>query len=110
MPQRPTEQVEGRTNSLADLHLWLADLQLPAEMHDSIVAHLDALGNQVQQLEEGLETRTMIGQATGLLMAQEGLTSQEAFQRLVKISQTSNVKLREIAQKYVTDWEMRSSS
>jgi hypothetical protein len=62
---------------------------------------------QIQQLEEALKTRTMIGQATGLLMAQEGLTSEEAFQKLVQVSQTANVKLREIAQRYVGAWEQR---
>ena len=51
---------------------------------------------QVSQLEEGLQTRTMIGQATGLLMAQEGLSSDEAFQKLVAVSQNSNMKLREL--------------
>jgi GAF domain-containing protein len=63
---------------------------------------------QVDNLEEGLKTRTMIGQATGLLMAQEGLTSEEAFQKLVQVSQTSNIKLREIAQKYVETWESKA--
>ena len=62
-------------------------------------------GAQVQQLEDGLLTRTMIGQATGLLMAQEGLTSDEAFQKLVFVSQNANVKLRDIAQRYVETWE-----
>lgn len=66
-------------------------------------------GEKIGQLEEALETRTMIGQATGLLMAQEGLTSDEAFQKLVRVSQTSNVKLREIAQKYVAAWEAKAS-
>lgn len=61
------------------------------------------------QLEEGLQTRTMIGQATGLLMAQEGLTSDEAFQKLVYVSQNSNVKLREIAQRYVVAWEQKTA-
>ena len=65
--------------------------------------------DQVQQLEEAIQTRTMIGQATGLLMAQEGLTSQEAFQKLVHVSQTSNIKLREIAQRYVNTWEQRTN-
>ena len=64
---------------------------------------------QVSQLEEGLETRTMIGQATGLLMAQEGLTSQEAFQKLVAVSQNANIKLRDIAQRYVHAWEQKAS-
>jgi GAF domain-containing protein len=63
---------------------------------------------QVKQLEEAIQTRTMIGQATGLLMAQEGLTSQEAFQKLVHVSQTSNIKLREIAQRYVNTWEEKA--
>lgn len=63
----------------------------------------------VSQLEEGLQSRTMIGQATGLLMAQEGLTSDEAFQKLVHVSQTSNIKLRDIAQRYVEEWEQRAA-
>jgi GAF domain-containing protein len=66
-------------------------------------------GEQVEQLEDGLATRTMIGQATGLLMAQEGLTSEEAFQKLVKISQASNVKLREIAERYIESWENKAT-
>lgn len=66
-------------------------------------------GEKVEQLEEALETRTMIGQATGLLMAQEGLTSDEAFQKLVQVSQHSNVKLRDIAQRYVAAWEARAN-
>lgn len=62
-------------------------------------------GAHLEQLSEALETRTMIGQATGLLMAQEGLTSDEAFQKLVKVSQNANIKLRDIARHYVETWE-----
>lgn len=64
---------------------------------------------QIAQLEEALQTRTLIGQATGLLMAQEGLTSDEAFQRLVKISQSANLKLRDIAHRYVETWESKAA-
>lgn len=64
---------------------------------------------QVGQLEEGLKTRTLIGQATGLLMAQEGVTSEEAFQKLVYVSQNANLKLRDIAQRYVEAWEERAA-
>ena len=63
---------------------------------------------QISQLEDGLQTRTMIGQATGLLMAQEGLSSDEAFQKLVQVSQSTNIKLRDIAQRYVDSWEQRA--
>ena len=66
-----------------------------------------AAGDQTSQLQEALETRTMIGQATGLLMAQEGLSSDEAFNKLVKVSQNANIKLREIAQRYVDAWQSR---
>ena len=69
-----------------------------------------ATGRQVGQLQEGLQTRTIIGQATGLLMGQEGLTSEEAFQKLVKVSQNSNVKLRDIAQRYVEAWEAKAQT
>ena len=62
---------------------------------------------EVEQLEEGLKTRTLIGQATGLLMAQEGLTSEESFQKLVTVSQNANMKLRDIAARYVETWEGR---
>lgn len=63
---------------------------------------------QVDQLQDALKTRTVIGQATGLLMAQEGLTSEEAFQKLVHVSQTANLKLRDVAQRYVEAWERRT--
>lgn len=63
---------------------------------------------QVDQLHEAIDTRTMIGQATGLLMAQEGLTSDEAFSKLVKVSQNANIKLRDIARRYVDAWEEKA--
>lgn len=63
---------------------------------------------QLEQLGEAIETRTMIGQATGLLMAQDGLTSEEAFQKLVKVSQNANIKLRDIARRYVETWENKA--
>ena len=64
-----------------------------------------ATRQQAEQLQEGLQTRTLIGQATGLLMAQHGLTSGEAFQKLVRASQNANVKLHDIASRYVESWE-----
>jgi AmiR/NasT family two-component response regulator len=42
------------------------------------------------------------------LMAHEGLTSEEAFQKLVNASQQANIKLRDIAQRYVTAWEEKA--
>jgi GAF domain-containing protein len=74
------------------------------------VREYESKTKQVDNLEEGLKTRTMIGQATGLLMAQEGLSSEEAFQKLVHVSQTANIKLRDIALKYVETWEQKAKT
>jgi transcriptional regulator with GAF, ATPase, and Fis domain len=48
-------------------------------------------------LQTGLDTRQLIGEATGILMAREHLTSPEAFDILRRASQRLNVKLRDIA-------------
>jgi hypothetical protein len=69
-----------------------------------------SMASQLEHLEEGLKNRTMIGQATGVLMAQEGLTSEEAFQKLVVASQTSNIKLRDIARRVVEVWEQKANN
>ena len=55
------------------------------------------------QLREALETRDVIGQAKGILMAREGCTADEAFDRLRRISQDTNRKLTVIAQDLVNE-------
>lgn len=52
-------------------------------------------------LQTGLDTRQLIGEATGILMAREHLTSPEAFDILRRASQRLNVKLRDIARDVV---------
>ena len=53
------------------------------------------------QTEEGLrmalDNRDLIGQAKGILMERHKVTGQEAFMMLVTVSQTRNVKLRDVA-------------
>jgi hypothetical protein len=117
-PLRLGEEVIGALNFYSDEHEALRQGQLEegwlfagqAAVALSNARHVAALGSQVDQLKEGLQTRTMIGQATGLLMAQEGLTSEEAFQKLVSVSQHANVKLREIAERYVKSWEEKAET
>lgn len=48
-------------------------------------------------LHEALDTRDVIGQAKGVLMARELLTSEQAFERLREISNRENRKLRDVA-------------
>ncbi|MDQ4095069.1 MAG: GAF and ANTAR domain-containing protein [Actinomycetota bacterium] len=54
-------------------------------------------GDLTEQLKEALKTREMIGEAKGILMEREGVSSEEAFAMLRQASQNSNLKLRDIA-------------
>lgn len=56
-----------------------------------------------EQLKDAIKTREVIGEAKGILMAQERVTEDEAFEMLKRVSQNKNVKLREIAQKIVDE-------
>jgi len=58
---------------------------------------LDAAERQAQ-LTEALETRSLIGQAMGILMAQSDVTAEVAFDQLRSASQRMNMKLRDLAQ------------
>ncbi len=50
-----------------------------------------------EQMDEALQSRDLIGQAKGILMAREGVTADEAFDMLRRASQRLNVKLRQVA-------------
>lgn len=50
-----------------------------------------------EQLAQALETRTVIGQATGVLMERFDLSPEAAFDVLRRISSHHNVKLRDLA-------------
>lgn len=54
-----------------------------------------------QQLESALESRDLIGQAKGILMARESISGEEAFDILRRASQRSNRKLRDVATEIV---------
>lgn len=51
----------------------------------------------IAQLEEAIASRTIIGEATGIMMAQRGCGREEALNVLIKISNDRNIKLREVA-------------
>jgi GAF domain-containing protein len=54
-----------------------------------------------ENLRIAMETRDVIGQAKGILMARQSLNSDEAFDVLRRASQRSNRKLRDIAMEVV---------
>ena len=53
------------------------------------------------QLGQALDSRAVIDQARGILMATHGIDAQQAFALLAKESQNTNVKLREVAARLV---------
>ncbi|MFE6197307.1 GAF and ANTAR domain-containing protein [Streptomyces sp. NPDC057838] len=55
-----------------------------------------------EQLTEAMQTRDLIGQATGILMERQGIDAAAAFESLVRASQRENVKLRELARRLVS--------
>lgn len=59
--------------------------------------HLQEARESIGQLEEALTSRAEIEQAKGVLMALHRISADEAFQRLVELSQNSNTKLRELS-------------
>jgi AmiR/NasT family two-component response regulator len=48
-------------------------------------------------------SRTVIDQAIGIVRARTGVSAEEAFERLTKISQSENVKLRVVAERLVEE-------
>jgi GAF domain-containing protein len=56
---------------------------------------------EITSLEAGLTSRTVIGQAQGILMERERLTADQAFDVLRSASQRFNRKLREVVQELV---------
>lgn len=59
---------------------------------------MDHLRAEVDQLQEALASRDVIGQAKGVLMERHGIGADAAFACLVRISQTTNTKLRSVAE------------
>lgn len=63
---------------------------------------------EVQHLNEALATRTVIGQAVGLIMERYGLTDDGAFAFLTRLSSHRNVKLRRIAEELVDEANLKA--
>jgi GAF domain-containing protein len=64
-------------------------------------AALQRATDLARHLSIALERRDVIGQAKGILMAQSGISSEDAFNVLRRASQRSNRKLHELAEEMV---------
>lgn len=70
------------------------------------VAHLaDVQARSLEGLSAVLESRRLIGQAQGLLMARHSLSTEDAFATLVRLSRVENVKMGVVAARLVSGSE-----
>jgi GAF domain-containing protein len=67
-----------------------------------LAKRLASRADLIEQLRSTLASRTVIDQALGIIMAREHCTQSRAFAILRSASQSSNVKLRDIAAAIVT--------
>jgi GAF domain-containing protein len=63
----------------------------------NVISHANAV-NEATHLRRAMESRAVIEQAKGMVMARDRCTAEEAFDILDRISQQQNVKLRDLAQ------------
>lgn len=79
-----------------------ASLALAAVDRGTAADHADRALRRSEEttahLRKALDTRTVIGQATGILMTRRGLPADEAFEVLARASQDHNVKLARLAE------------
>lgn len=64
----------------------------------------------IDHLRAGMESRSMIGTAVGILMARQDISEEEAFEVLTRASQRLNVKLRLLAEQIVHPEDHRPAS
>jgi GAF domain-containing protein len=77
-----------------------------AEQLAATLQSVDAYKSTAQltrDMAEANRVRAVIDQAKGIIMADERLTDEEAFQRLTTLSQHANIKLRDVAHRLVEE-------
>jgi GAF domain-containing protein len=62
-----------------------------------------------EQMQTAVDRRDLIGQAKGVLIERYKITGQEAFRLLVVASQTTNIKLYDVAEYLVNTGELSSA-
>jgi hypothetical protein len=107
--ETPRPSAQGALNIYSRDVGSFADMGFVAELflHQSAVA-LD-YAREIDNLQEAMKTRQLIGRAVGIAMERYGLNEERAFAFLARVSQTRNVKLRAIAEELVTEVEGRTS-
>jgi len=64
-----------------------------------------ALGKDVDDLKDRLETRKLVDRAKGILMDSQGLTEAAAFRRIQRMSMNTRKSMKEIAQAIILTYD-----
>jgi GAF domain-containing protein len=101
--------------SLGALSLYADQAAAFSDLHErvtSLLATFAALAlaeaQRADQMHDALGNRDVIGQAKGILMERHGVTADAAFAVLSRISQAGNMKLAEIARRFVETGQLPS--
>jgi GAF domain-containing protein len=78
-----------------------SDLNALTELFASQAGQAIAYAEEISNLQEAVRTRTLIGQAVGIVMERYGLNDERAFAFLQRMSSHQNVKLRIVARDIV---------
>ena len=87
-----------RPLALGDVEIHRAESfaqQLAAAIH-SVEAY-ESTAKIAHEMTEAMQSRAVIEQAKGMLMAEQHITADQAFAQIVELSQGANVKVRDIA-------------
>lgn len=85
-----------------------ADLEPAIEVALARFEELRSLDEQVERLEESLETRKLVDRAKGILMDSQGLSERDAFRKIQKMSMDTRRSMKEIAQAIIITHEAGS--
>jgi response regulator NasT len=69
-------------------------------------AEYQEISNEAARLEERLETRVAVDRAKGILIDHRGLTEQEAFRSIQRMSMNSRKSMREVAEAIILAHQM----
>ena len=96
-----------RSNAALNLYSAKVGAFEDVESLGALFAHQSAqaiaYAQEVGNLSEAVRTRTMIGQAVGMVMERYGLNDERAFAFLQRLSSHRNVKLRQVAEEFLAD-------
>lgn len=116
VPIRVGDEVFGILNVYAeDVHAFdresTQQIELFAEAVGAVLHHVDEekqLRTLASQLEKAMRSREVIAQAKGILMAKYGCTAETALEKLKKVSQEKNIRVRVLAQEIVASVTRRA--